>query len=212
MWPDQADAPFDLGVAATGQRIEQGRFEELDRFVLPVDLLDLAAVLDRRRTGCRRQQLICLLDLWVELVDQLHPGRDQLRSVLSQVAVPHVEGVGHTAVPAVPRPGGGLEQRGPLPQHFVVIGTDRRDPRPPGGRELVEVAPPLGGIPAHQREIFRREHHRTKHAEHLARRPDRGAVQPRLVGAPRKHLEVDGEFAAVVHHDGRDDRALGARA
>ena len=90
-----------------------------------------------------------------------------------QVAVPHIERVGHPAVTAVPRTRGGLEQGRALPQHLVVVRAHARDPRSPGGREFVEVAAPLGRVAAHQCQVLRGEHHRTQHTEHLARGADR---------------------------------------
>ena len=125
--------------------------------------------------------------------------------------VPHVERLGTAAVTAVPRAGRGLEQCGALPQHLVVIGAHTRDPGSPGGGEFVEIAPALARVPAHQRQVLRREHHRPQHAQHFARRPHRRAVQSGLVRPSGHDLQIDGELAAFVHHDRRDDGALGAR-
>ena len=128
-----------------------------------------------------------------------------------QVSVPHVERVGEAAVTAMTRARRGLQQRGALSQHFVVVRPHSCDPRPPGRREFVEVTPALRGISPDQREVLRGEHDRAQHAQYLARRADRGAVQPCLVRPACHHIQVDGQLTALVDDDRRNDRALGAR-
>ena len=207
--PDRRRARFRH--RACGPGVQQRGFEELDRLVLPVDLLDLTAVVDRRRTRRGRQELVRLLHLRTQLVDQLYPSGDQLRTVGGKVAVPHVERLGHRPVTAVPGACRRLEQSGALPQHLVVIGSDTRDPGSPRGGEFIEIPASLRGIPADQGQVFRGEHHRAQRAQHFARRPHRRAVQSGLVRSSGHHLQIDGELAAFVHHDCRDDGALGAR-
>ena len=155
--------------------------------------------------------MVGLLHLWGELVDQVDACRDQLGSVRGEVSVPHVEGVEHTAVAAMAGGAGRFQQCGALPQHFVVVRSHRADPRSSCRGQFVEVATAFAGIPAYQRQVLWREQHRPQHPQYLAGRADGGAVQPRLVGAAGRDFEVDGELAAVVHHDRRDHRTLGAR-
>ncbi len=212
----QAHPAFELGVAAPRQRIQQRGLEQLRAAIargsLVLDHVDAAAVLDRGRSGRRRQQLVRLFHLGRELVDQLDACSDQLGAVRGEVPVPHVERVEHTAVAAMAGGSSGFQQRGPLPQHFVVVGSHGADARTLRGGQFVEIPAAFAWIAAHQREVLRCEQHGPHHPEHLSGRTNGGAVQPRLVGAPRCDLKIDGQLAPVVHHDRRHHRPLGTRA
>jgi hypothetical protein len=158
-----------------------------------------------------RQQLVGLFHLGGQLSDQLDAPRDQLGAMRGEVPVPHIECVEHTAVTAVAGSAGRLEQRRALSQHSVVVRAHRADRGSSCGGQFVEVAAALARIAPHQRQVLGREQHGPQNTEDFTGRADGGAVQPRLVGPSCGDFEVDGQFAAVVHHDRRHHRSLGAR-
>ena len=165
----------------------------VDEFRGPaVDEFHAAAVADGRRPRPGSQQLAGLFHLGGELVDQIDTGSDELGTVRGQMPVPDVQGVQDSAIAAMTPRGRGLEQRGALAQHLVVIRPDGGDPGTTRGGQLVEIAPAFPGFATDQRQVFGCEQHRPQNSQHLACRPDGGAVQPRLVGAPGHDLHIDG--------------------
>ena len=87
------------------------------------------------------------------------------RAVCGQMPVPHIEGVQRASVTPESRAGRGLQQRRPLSEHFLVVGPDRRHPRPADRGQIVEVTPPIPRVATDQRQILGREQHRAQHTE-----------------------------------------------
>jgi hypothetical protein len=86
------------------------------------------------------------------------------------VAVPHVQ---RAEVDLPPAAAGALEQRVPLPQHPVVVGTHTGIARVPQHQQVVEEPPPLGRVALDHREVLGCEEHRAQDAEDLPRTWDR---------------------------------------
>ena len=94
--------------------------------------------------------MLGLLHLRRQLRYQLQPRRHQFGTVRRQVAVPDVERLECTAVAPKACSRSTFQQRGALLKHLLVVGPERRHPGASQRRQLIEVAPPITGIAAHQ--------------------------------------------------------------
>lgn len=136
---------------------------------------------------------------------------EQHRGMRRKVSVPDVEGgqFGGAGSPRSPLSPCGFQQRRTLPQHAVVVGAVRGEPRQSGCAQLVHEPSALAGITAHQRKILGREEHRLENAENLARPADRRAVDLGAIGGALIQFQIDAELPARVHDGGADSGAFG---
>ncbi len=105
-----------------------------------------------------------------------------------------------------------LQQRGPLPDHPLVVGADPGVPRCRGDQQVVEETPPFPGVPLDQRQVLRREQYGAEDPEDLAGPGQRRPVQPHPVRPARIDLDLD-QRAAPARRDRRpDDGPVGALA
>ena len=130
----------------------------------------------------------------------VQPRREQLRAVRGQVPVPYVEGRGH-GVGVTPPAAGGLQQRGPLLEHPLVVGPHAGQAWHAGHDQLVEDAAPLARLAAHDSQVLGGEQHRPDGPEDVTRTRLRRAVEAGPVGPPGRDLDLDLQLAS-----GRDHR------
>ena len=161
--------------------------------------------------GCGRQHLIGLFHLWRKKVHQLESGRHQLRAVLGEMPVPHLQGVEQRRVGTEPSAGCRFQQRCALSEHFVVIGAHGGNPWAPNRRQFVKVTAPLAGVTPDQGQILRGKQHRADGSEYLAGAACGRAIQAGLIRPTRNNLKIDRKLAAIIDHDGRHDRPVCTR-
>ena len=123
---------------------------------------------------------------------------------MGELLVPHVQSgqVGRRAPP-----GGrlrGLHERGPLAGHPLEIRFDARHDWAALDDQVVHERAAGGGLPAHEREILRREDHGLDQTEYLAGAHLR-AVDAGAVGLAAHDLELDDLLAPFRLHQPHAD-------
>ena len=143
-----------------------------------------------------------------QCLDQRQPAGEQLGTGAGQVRVPDIERA-HVAGSRTSREEGRLEQGVALFEHPVVVAADAGETGGPQHQQVIEEAPALGRVAAHQREVLGGEQDGAQQSQHLSGARDGGAVDPGPVGATGVELDLDERAAGGPLDAGPHHRALG---